>query len=76
MDPRPIELHPEAIAEARAAREWYEARSAAAADAFMTELDDAIHRVNHRRFGEIEVFIQRVQMESHPQGNTFEIVFS
>ncbi len=41
MDPRPIELHPEAIAEARAAREWYNERSSVAADAFMAELDVA-----------------------------------
>ena len=41
MDPRPIELHPEAIAEARDARTWYAQRSYVAADAFMAELDQA-----------------------------------
>jgi hypothetical protein len=45
MDPRPIELHPRAIAEARAAREWYADRSPAAAEAFMAELDLAIDRM-------------------------------
>ena len=36
-----VALHKEAIAEARAAREWYEVRSVAAAEAFMEELDRA-----------------------------------
>jgi len=35
-------VHPEAIAEARAAREWYQARNAEVAKAFMAELDSAI----------------------------------
>ena len=34
-----VALHKEAIAEARAAREWYEVRSVSAAEAFMEELD-------------------------------------
>ncbi len=38
-------VHPEAIAEARAAREWYQARNPEAADAFMAELDLAIERI-------------------------------
>jgi plasmid stabilization system protein ParE len=38
----PIWLHPEAIREARAAREWYSAWSTEAADAFMAEVDSAI----------------------------------
>jgi plasmid stabilization system protein ParE len=42
---RAIELHPEAIAEARDAREWYEARSTEAASAFMAELDLAIDSI-------------------------------
>lgn len=45
MHPRLIELHPEAIAEARAARQWYAERSSVAADAFMAELDLAIDRI-------------------------------
>lgn len=40
-----VELHEEAIAEARAAREWYAARSPAAADAFMAELDQALQQI-------------------------------
>jgi hypothetical protein len=33
-----LELHPEAVEEARAARQWYAERSPAAADAFIDEL--------------------------------------
>jgi plasmid stabilization system protein ParE len=46
MAPLPIELHPEAVAEARGAREWYEERSPVAAGAFMAELDLAIDRIS------------------------------
>jgi plasmid stabilization system protein ParE len=40
-----LEVHPEAIAEAREARLWYAERSADAADAFMVELDLALDRI-------------------------------
>ena len=40
-----VELLDEAIAEARAAREWYAARSPGAADAFMAELDHALEQI-------------------------------
>ncbi len=40
-----IWFHPEAIQEARAAREWYHARNAELAEAFMAELDAAIERI-------------------------------
>jgi len=45
MDHQAVELHPDAIAEARDAREWYAERSSVAADAFMAELDTAIGRI-------------------------------
>ena len=38
----PVELHPEAIEEARAARLWYAERSPLAAAAFVAELDRAV----------------------------------
>jgi hypothetical protein len=38
-------VHPEAIAEARAAREWYGTRNAELAEAFMAELDWAVERI-------------------------------
>jgi plasmid stabilization system protein ParE len=46
MAPLPIELHPEAIAEARDARVWYAERSPVAASAFMAELDLAVDRIS------------------------------
>jgi plasmid stabilization system protein ParE len=41
----PVELHPEALAEAREARLWYAQRDPSAAERFMAELDRAIERV-------------------------------
>ncbi|SRR6266705_5255911 len=40
-----VALHKDAVAEARAAREWYEVRSVAAAEAFMEELDRIVARI-------------------------------
>jgi toxin ParE1/3/4 len=40
-----VALHKEAIAEASAARGWYEVRSVAAAEAFMEELDRIVARI-------------------------------
>jgi plasmid stabilization system protein ParE len=40
-----LEILPEAIAETRAAREWYQARSQTAAEAFLGELDRGIEAV-------------------------------
>jgi len=40
-----VELHPEAIAEARAAYQWYAERDLSAANAFIAELDHAISQV-------------------------------
>ncbi len=45
MSSRQIDVHPEAVAEARAAAQWYRERSALAADAFLAELDHAIERI-------------------------------
>lgn len=41
----PVEVHEEAIAEAREAREWYESRSPAAASAFFEELNRAVEHI-------------------------------
>jgi plasmid stabilization system protein ParE len=41
-----VRLHPEAIAEAKAAYEWYAERNPAAAKAFISELDDAISQIH------------------------------
>lgn len=40
-----LEFHPEAVAEARAARMWYLERSPATAEAFINELDIGIERI-------------------------------
>ena len=40
-----VEFHPEAIAETRAAYEWYAERNPVAADAFIAELDHAIGQI-------------------------------
>ncbi len=40
-----LDLHPEAIEEARAARLWYADRSAAVANAFVAELDHAMQQI-------------------------------
>ena len=45
MSPRQIDVHPEAVAEARAAVQWYRERSTSAADAFLVELDLAVERI-------------------------------
>nr|MBI3614136.1 type II toxin-antitoxin system RelE/ParE family toxin [Nitrospirota bacterium] len=42
MNPVALEFHPDAIAEARAAREWYTYQNPAAGEAFVAELDQAI----------------------------------
>ena len=41
-----VEFHPEAVAEARAAFEWYRDRSPQAAAAFMAELETAIECIS------------------------------
>ena len=40
-----VEFHPEAIAEAKAATEWYRARSRPIADAFLAELSHAVEQI-------------------------------
>ena len=45
MTPRKIDVHPEAVVEARAAAQWYRERSKLAADAFLVELDRAVERI-------------------------------
>ena len=42
MKPLAVDIHPEAVFEAQAARLWYEAKSPQAAAAFMAELDIGI----------------------------------
>lgn len=46
MSPRQIDVHPEAIAEARAAAEWYREKSDSAANAFLAEIDYAVEKIS------------------------------
>ena len=39
------------------------------------ELPDAIHRVRHGRFGEFEMSIHQIKLESHPGSHIYEAVF-
>jgi plasmid stabilization system protein ParE len=43
-----VRLHPDAIAEAKAAYEWYAERNPAAANAFISELGRAIRQIQDR----------------------------
>jgi plasmid stabilization system protein ParE len=45
MSPVRLEIHPRAIAEARAARRWYAQRSSSVAAQFVVELDHAIAQI-------------------------------
>jgi plasmid stabilization system protein ParE len=45
MPPTPVEFHPEAIAEAVAAANWYRERSPRAGEAFLFEIDHAVDRI-------------------------------
>jgi plasmid stabilization system protein ParE len=45
MSPRQVDVHPEAVAEARVAAQWYRERSALAANAFLDELNGAVERI-------------------------------
>jgi hypothetical protein len=46
MSFRQIDVHPEAVAEAQAAAEWYRERSDSAANAFLAEIDHAIEMIS------------------------------
>lgn len=46
MASKDVELHPEAVAEARASFEWYLRRNESAASGFMAELDRAVDLIS------------------------------
>ena len=48
MAARNVRFHPEAIAEAHAAYEWYAERNPSAATAFISELDHAIRQIKSK----------------------------
>jgi plasmid stabilization system protein ParE len=43
-----VRFHPDAVAEAKAAYEWYAERNPSAANAFIAELDRAISQIQNR----------------------------
>ena len=46
MAQRPVNFHPDAIAEAQAAYRWYREQNEAAAEAFLAELDRAVELIS------------------------------
>ncbi len=69
----PVNAHPEAVAETRAAAEWYRERSPSAANAFLAELDRAIEKIgeNPSIWPKYVANTQRFLMKRFP----FSIVF-
>jgi toxin ParE1/3/4 len=63
-----VEFHPDAVAEAQAARAWYDDRSPALGNAFVTELDRAIDRVveSPERWPKSEAGTRRYLMRRFP----------
>ena len=49
MSGKPVEFHPEALAEAEAALAWYRERSLRTAEVFVSELEKAIEAVSEPR---------------------------
>jgi plasmid stabilization system protein ParE len=68
MPPRSLELHPQAIQEARAAHDWYRARNERAASAFLDELAHALEqvRLHPERWPRAEDGSRRVLLNRFP----------
>jgi plasmid stabilization system protein ParE len=73
MKSLPVGVHPEAVAEAHAATQWYRERSPSAADAFLAELDRAIEKIteNPRIWPRYVASTQRFLLKRFP----FSVVF-
>jgi plasmid stabilization system protein ParE len=65
---RAVEFHPEAIAEAQAAREWYDARSPLLGKSFLSELDRAVDCIAESpdRWPKFEAGTRRYLMHRFP----------
>lgn len=65
---RAVELHREAVAEAQAAREWYDERGLALGKVFVAELDRAIDRIveSPERWPKFEAGTRRYLMRRFP----------
>ncbi len=68
-----IEFHPEALAEADAAVLWYKARSPAAAEAFLAEIDSTLSLLENTPlvWGEFRPGLRRAMLKRFP----FAIVY-
>ena len=68
MSGKPVEFHPEALAEAEAALAWYQARSPRAAEAFVNELEHAIEAISEapRRWPVFEESHRRFPLRRFP----------
>ena len=64
----PVEFHPEALADAQGALEWYSERSLRAADAFLEELDDALRLIAEapQRWPRYEAGTRRLPLRRFP----------
>lgn len=81
-----VELHPAAVAEARAAHAWYSERNRDAANAFMAEVDRAIaliaanpDRWPTHRFGTRRILLRRFPFAlvfRHDQGAVIVFAFA
>ena|SRR5712692_2197923 len=68
MSGKPVEFHPEALAEAEATLAWYQARSPRAAEAFVNELEHAIEAISEapRRWPVFEESHRRFPLRRFP----------
>jgi toxin ParE1/3/4 len=68
MSGKPVEFHPEALAEAEAALAWYGERSVRAAEAFLSELEKAVEAVSEtpRRWPPFELDARRYPLQRFP----------
>lgn len=73
LTPKPVSLHPAALAEAEAAVDWYRERSEKAAEGFLRELDRAIGQIaqNPDRFPVFESGTRRMLLRRYPFGIVF-----
>jgi toxin ParE1/3/4 len=68
VTPKPVSIHPAALAEAEAAVEWYRARSERAAQRFIHEITEAVHRIaiGTDQFSLSELGIRRMLLRRFP----------
>ncbi len=72
----PVVFRPQAEAEVRDARRWYESRRAGLGDEFRAALDEVIERVGRQPglFPQVHGAIRRALIQRFPYGIYFEVV--